>query len=84
MCDNTELNNNKMNNINERKSNFPKLSTKKIFQKLDKDKNGKIDLNEWLGYWKHVYKAGYSQEDIVDELEGIEMGKGWVSFRNVK
>ena len=44
----------------------------------------RIDLKEWMGYWKMVKKAGYSDEDILDELEELEQGKGWIGFQNVE
>ena len=30
-----------------------------------------------------VKKAGYTDEDIIDELEELEQGKGWVCFQKV-
>ena len=54
-----------------------------MFNDLDKDDNQKIDIEEWIDYWKSVKASGYSEKEIFEVLEEIEEGKGWVVFRKV-
>ena len=62
---------------------FPKVNSKKMFEDLDIDKNGTIDLHEWMSYWKSVKGNGYSEEEIKEVLGELADGKGWVVFQNL-
>lgn len=32
--------------------NFAKINTDKMFSDVDSDRNGTIDINEWINFWK--------------------------------
>ena len=54
-----------------------------MFNAVDSDGNGKIDLKEWIGFWNHVKKAGHSDQEIMEELINIREGNSWVGFEDV-
>lgn len=47
---------------------------------MDTDNSGDISEDEWLYFWEAVKKSGYSDEDIIDELDGLIKGETWVGF----
>lgn len=51
-----------------------------MFKDLDKNKDNMIEMEEWLEFWKRVRKAGYTEDDIRQELENILEGKSWAYF----
>ena len=67
-----------------RKSNFAKINTDELFKAVDKDHNQEIDLDEWMSFWHAVKDAGHSEEEILEELELLNEGQGWVCFNDVK
>ena len=66
-----------------RKKNFAKVNTREMFNAVDTDNNGKIDLREWIIFWNDVKRAGHSNEEIEEELVNIRDGKSWVGFNDV-
>ena len=66
------------------KGSFAKLNTAELFNAVDKDGNNSIDVSEWLGFWKNVKKAGYSENEISEELDELESGKAWCKFDKVE
>ena len=52
----------------QRKSNFAKLNSEALFKAVDKDKDGKIKLSEWLYFWEEVKRSGYTNEEIEAEV----------------
>ncbi len=66
-----------------RRKNFAKVNTREMFNAVDTDNNGKIDLREWIIFWNDVKRAGHSDEEIVEELTNICDGKSWVGFNDV-
>ena len=50
---------------------------------MDRDRNGKIELEEWVQFWTQVRLAGHEDEEIRDELENIRRGKSWIGFNDV-
>ncbi len=54
-----------------------------MFNAVDMDGNGKIELEEWVGFWNHVKKAGHSDAEIIEELGNIREGNSWVGFEDV-
>jgi Ca2+-binding EF-hand superfamily protein len=65
------------------KTKFAKLTAKAMFESVDVDRNGEIDLDEWLSYWTQVRASGVSDEDIIKELRNIKKRKPWVGFTDV-
>ena len=63
--------------------NYAKINTRAMFEAVDMDKNGKIDLKEWISFWAKVKKSGHSEEDIQEELDNLKNRGSWVGFNNV-
>lgn len=63
-----------------RKSNFAKINTDELFKEVDADNSGTIEVGEWLAFWESVKGSGYSEEEIVEEIESLEEGCSWVKF----
>jgi len=40
-----------------------------MFNAVDKDGNGSIDLDEWLDFWRVVKSGGHSEEEIFIEID---------------
>lgn len=57
-----------------------KVSAKAMFNEVDDDKSGGITIVEWDGFWQNVLKAGYTEEEVMEELEGLLKGESWVDF----
>lgn len=47
---------------------------------MDINKDGTIQLNEWIDFWKLVYDSGYKEEEICEELDNMMDGGSWVKF----
>lgn len=65
-------------------SNFAKLNTEELFGAVDKDKNGSIELDEWLEFWRSVKASGHTEEEIEEELKELMSGKSWVYFDKIQ
>lgn len=37
-------------------------------------------MSEWIEFWKRVKKVGYSEEEIMSELQNIYDGNSWAHF----
>ena len=37
-------------------------------------------MDEWLEFWGIVYKSGYDEEEISNELDNMIAGGSWVKF----
>jgi len=48
--------------------NFPKLNTNELFDQVDKNNDGCIQVNEWMEFWAIVLNSGYSEEEISSEV----------------
>mmetsp|Transcript_112978 Transcript_112978/g.319560 ORF Transcript_112978/g.319560 Transcript_112978/m.319560 type:complete len:281 (-) Transcript_112978:129-971(-) len=59
---------------------FKKFSAEGMFNEVDVDRNGAITLDEFVGFWQQVRSAGYSEKDILDELDQLFEGSAWVDF----
>ena len=57
-----------------------KINAKAMFNEVDVDKDGSVTLKEWDEFWTNVKTSGYSEEDIIEELEAFEKGESWVDF----
>ena len=66
-----------------RKKNFAKVNTREMFNSVDSDGNGKIDLEEWVEFWGNVKKAGHPDDEIIEELNNIKEGNSWCGFEDV-
>jgi Ca2+-binding EF-hand superfamily protein len=52
--------------------NFPKLNSNELFDQVDKNDDGSIQLNEWIEFWTIVLNSGHSVEEISSEV-GINL-----------
>lgn len=66
------------------KKNFAKLNTEELFQAVDKNNDGSIQLEEWMEFWLQVYTSGHSVDEISYELDNLANGNSWVKFENVE
>ena len=60
--------------------NFPKLNSNELFDQVDKNNDGSIQLDEWVEFWRIVYTSGYSESEICSELDNMINGGSWVKF----
>ncbi|CAK9091486.1 unnamed protein product [Durusdinium trenchii] len=65
-------------------TSFSKVNTKAFFDEVDEDSNGCISKAEFMGFWSQVRAAGYSNEQILEELEELTSGSGWVNWKDSK
>lgn len=47
---------------------YSAASAKILMREVDLDKDGVISLNEWMGYWEMVRRAGYRYPEIMREV----------------
>mmetsp|Transcript_7934 Transcript_7934/g.11174 ORF Transcript_7934/g.11174 Transcript_7934/m.11174 type:complete len:105 (-) Transcript_7934:106-420(-) len=62
------------------RSNFGKLSAEAMFSEVDTDHDGVMTFEEWKGFWEQVKGAGYSDEEITDEISRMLSGDVWVDW----
>ena len=48
--------------------NFAKLNTNELFDQVDKNNDGSIQLMEWIEFWTIVYNSGHTEEEISNEV----------------
>ncbi|CAE7946651.1 omlA [Symbiodinium sp. KB8] len=65
-------------------SSFAKVNAKAMFDEVDDDGNGSITKAEWVGFWNQVRAAGYSNDQILEELELMTDGGDWVNWKDGK
>ena len=46
---------------------FPVINAQAMFESLDKNGDGQIEVGEWIAFWRAVKGGGHSEEEI--ELE---------------
>jgi len=63
--------------------NFAKINAQAMFNEVDADRGDSISLEEWLEFWRNVTAQDcYSQEDIVEEVDGMIAGGSWVDWND--
>ena len=51
------------------KKNFSQVNTIALFDQVDVDGNGRIEIEEWIQHWIDVYKTGkYSEDCLINEV----------------
>ena len=48
--------------------NFPKLNSNELFDQVDKNNDGEIQLAEWIEFWTIVYNSGHAEEEVSNEV----------------
>lgn len=64
------------------KGSFGKFSCDAMFNEVDVDKSGQISADEFMDFWVQVRKSGYSDQDILDEVEVVLEGGTWVDWKD--
>ena len=59
---------------------FAKLNSQVLFDQVDKNNDGTIQIEEWIEFWRVVYESGYEEEEIEAELDNMIKGGSWVKF----
>ena len=57
--------------------NYATINARAMFDAIDKDKNGVIDVEEWMGFWSLVRMNGHSDKDIQQELNRLKEKSSW-------
>jgi len=51
------------------KKNFSQVNTIALFDQVDVNGDGTIEINEWIHHWTNVYKTGkYTEEYLINEV----------------
>ena len=48
--------------------NYPKINSLELFNQVDKNNDGAIQLEEWVEFWSIVYRSGYTEQEISSEV----------------
>uniref|UniRef100_A0A7S4JHQ4 EF-hand domain-containing protein n=1 Tax=Prymnesium polylepis TaxID=72548 RepID=A0A7S4JHQ4_9EUKA len=62
--------------------NFAKVNANSMFNEVDEDGNGSVSWDEFTEFWKNVVGSGYSEEDLIEEVEMMLEGGSWVDFND--
>lgn len=62
--------------------NFAKVNANSMFNEVDEDGNGSVTWDEFTDFWKNVVGSGYSEEDLIEEVEMMLEGGSWVDFND--
>eukprot|EP00440_Ansanella_granifera_P031041 gb/GFBE01033705.1/.p1 GENE.gb/GFBE01033705.1/~~gb/GFBE01033705.1/.p1 ORF type:complete len:143 (+),score=52.57 gb/GFBE01033705.1/:1-429(+) len=65
-------------------SHFSKVNAKALFDEVDVDGNGTITKDEFMKFWDQVRSAGYTNAQILEELENMAEGGDWVNWKDGK
>mmetsp|Transcript_105004 Transcript_105004/g.208754 ORF Transcript_105004/g.208754 Transcript_105004/m.208754 type:complete len:287 (-) Transcript_105004:99-959(-) len=61
---------------------FQAVSADAMFDEVDEDNNGFITLQEFKRFWEEVLRSGYTEEDMLQELNNLQSGEAWVKYRD--
>eukprot|EP00929_Paragymnodinium_shiwhaense_P041908 TRINITY_DN21764_c0_g1_i1.p1 TRINITY_DN21764_c0_g1~~TRINITY_DN21764_c0_g1_i1.p1 ORF type:complete len:295 (-),score=79.63 TRINITY_DN21764_c0_g1_i1:474-1358(-) len=64
------------------KGSFAKISGEAMFNQIDLDRSGAITGEEFMGFWTHVQEVGYSEQEILQELEELASGGTWTDWND--
>jgi len=59
---------------------FGGLSVDAMFNEVDVDRNGLITAEEFVEFWEQVWKSGYTEADLREEMDQIIEGGFWVDW----
>ena len=62
---------------------FGEISAKEFFNAVDQNGDGEIEIHEFVSFWEVVKGSGHSEEEILEELEAMLSGEGWVGFSDL-
>eukprot|EP00927_Polykrikos_kofoidii_P065171 TRINITY_DN60960_c0_g1_i1.p1 TRINITY_DN60960_c0_g1~~TRINITY_DN60960_c0_g1_i1.p1 ORF type:complete len:264 (+),score=56.61 TRINITY_DN60960_c0_g1_i1:98-889(+) len=64
------------------KGTFGKMSADAMFNEVDVDGSGAITAQEFMQFWLHIRRNGYSERDIMDEVDQLLEGGAWVDWKD--
>lgn len=59
---------------------FANVSVNAMFNEVDEDHNEFIEHDEFVRFWEQVKNSGYSEEDLLFELDELLQGNVWVDY----
>ncbi len=59
------------------KNKFAKLQAEALFNSVDVNNDGHIQLDEWIQFWEIVKAAGYPESEIDEELKNLKEKGEW-------
>ena len=62
--------------------NFAKVNAQSMFNEVDADGNETISWEEFRKFWQNVVGSGYSEEDLLEEVDMMLEGGSWVDFND--
>mmetsp|Transcript_52783 Transcript_52783/g.112983 ORF Transcript_52783/g.112983 Transcript_52783/m.112983 type:complete len:261 (+) Transcript_52783:100-882(+) len=63
---------------------FADISAAALFNEVNEDKDDVITFGEFMHFWEQVKENGYSEEDLMFELDEIMKGRAWVDFLDTR
>eukprot|EP00811_Abedinium_folium_P015886 NODE_24839_length_608_cov_5.528067.p3 GENE.NODE_24839_length_608_cov_5.528067~~NODE_24839_length_608_cov_5.528067.p3 ORF type:complete len:121 (+),score=38.88 NODE_24839_length_608_cov_5.528067:78-440(+) len=63
-------------------SKFGGISADAMFNEVDVDDSGDITKEEFFNFWLQVKKHKYTEEDIMEEIDGMIKGQAWVDWKD--
>ena len=63
-------------------TNFAKVNANAMFNEVDTDGTKTITKAKFLAFWEQVKKSGYSDADILAELESMIEHGSWVDWKD--
>jgi Ca2+-binding EF-hand superfamily protein len=61
---------------------FGKISCDAMFKEVDVDGSGVVTTEEFLRFWLQVRSSGYSDAQILEEVEELLEGGAWVDWKD--
>lgn len=61
---------------------YKHVNVEALFNEVDVDSSGTITAEEFVDFWLQVRASGYSEAQIVEELEQIAEGGTWVDWKD--
>lgn len=63
-------------------NNFKQINVDALFNEVDVDNSGSITAEEFIDFWLQVKASGYTEAQIMEELEQIGEGGTWVDWKD--
>lgn len=55
--------------------NFPRLNSNELFDQVDKNNDGSIQLTEWVEFWTLVLNSGHPAEELEGEVTNNKLDR---------
>lgn len=66
------------------RQSFANVSAQAMFNEVDADQDGSVILDEFMSFWQGVKQSGYTDEEIVNEIELLLEGNSWVDWKDAR